>query len=198
VSAISEFEGTRFRLQRLRDAKLFSGWISEIDASNAALKLNGRPALDAGDKFFIQAFGEGQSITCQVEYLAGKPDRAIFKLHPPVKILQSTEDMRILVDGMKCNLKLGWFDAPGTLLDLSATGLGLQTSVPVERGETAEFSIIASVGEIIGSGEVRYCKAMDGVAGSYRVGLELAEFDRVNLAKWRRLLSQLTPAKLSA
>jgi len=85
-----------------------------------------------------------------------------FEISDEPSVCSSAEEMRILVDGVKCGVKLGWFEATTDVLDVSAHGIGIQTNVAVERGEHVELSLVGGSGEMVVCGEVRYCRKIDG------------------------------------
>lgn len=194
----SEFEGARARLQRLRDAKLFTGWVSQVSPTHVSLKLNPGSQGDAGEKFFVQLFGHEQSLMFPAVLASVNAETATLAYDGEVKRVASSEEMRVLLDeDLKCLVKLGWFEAWASVLDVSFSGLGLKTTMPVERGEMANITLPTVFGDIKGRGEVRYCRKMEE-DGFHRVGIELEEFDRLNMAKWRRFHAKVCGIEIEA
>jgi len=192
TNPLKALEGARVRCQRLRDAKLFSGWVQTLTPTYGQVKVDDKFNAEPGDRFFFQIYGDASCAMLPVSFASVRLGVAHFTIDGAIKTVASGEEMRTLIDGeIKCLLKLGWFESWGQILDVSFSGLGIKTSAPVERGENAHISILSSVGEITGKGEVRYCRKIEGLDGFFRVGLELEEYDRLNMAKWRRFLASV-------
>lgn len=191
---IKSFLGSRARLQRVKNSKFATGWILDVVDHRLELKLNEPLGQDQvfefGEEVFVQSFGLGESALFKANYQNRDGARLLFSIATEPKFVPSSEDARALVDGLKCAMKLGWFESVTDVLDISAGGMGLRSTVPVEKGEEVTLTVFSGVGEVHATGVVRYCRTIDGLVGTYRLGIEFDEFDRLNSAKWGRLLAQ--------
>lgn len=185
---LESFGGTRIRLQRLRDSKLFSGWIVGATSSRIEARIDSRTAVDLGDEFFVQAFGDANSAMFHAKTVGTSSRSASLDVLGDPRIVASSEDMRVLIDGLKCGAKLGWFECVTDVLDVSPHGIGIRLNVAVEKGEPIELSIVSLSGEIVVRGEVRYCRKQDSPISEFRIGISLFDMDRITGAKWNRLL----------
>lgn len=181
------FLGTRVRLQRLHDGRFFAGWLIEFHRDVLFVRKHGASALDEGDECFVQAFGQGTSMLFRATVLGSQGAKLSLRVLDKIQFATSFEEMRLLVEGPKCSVKLGWYESQCDVLDISHDGLGIASHVDFESGEHALLKIQCSAGTISGSGVVRYCRRGEAPGGSYRVGIELSKLDPTNSQKWDQL-----------
>ncbi len=182
------YEGTRIRLQRLSDSRFFTGWIFEIEDDTIVVRLNGLDEFESQEAFFIQAFGDGQAAMFRAAFENRNGHRSTFCQLTNPRSVDSNEAVRVKVADLKCTLKMGWFETVCDIIDLSPTGVGLRTLASVEKAEIANVSLSTRFGEIYGKGEVCYSKTIDGLTGSYRVGIEMYPLAQPHQTRWSQLL----------
>ncbi len=182
------YEGTRIRLQRVSDSRFFNGWIFEIENGTLIVRLNGLDEFEPKQEFFIQAYGDGQTAMFRATFEFRNGPRSSFQLLTTPQTIDSSEAVRVKVADLICTLKIGWFETVCDVIDLSPTGIGLRTMATVEKAEIASVTLSTRFGEIYGKGEVCYSKTIDGLTGSYRVGIELYPLAQPNQTRWSQLL----------
>ncbi len=182
------FARTRARLQRLSDAKIFSGWVSTINDHEAVLRINGENNLRVEDQLFVQAFGDG--VTAQFTGLVERAHCQTVTLSyaSAIKAIPTKEEVRL-----KTSLILGEIDASGfklefQVVDVSRGGIGIVTKLPLVKGAVVSVAIHEHIAELQCTAEVRYCRPIEGDEGAFRAGLRLNELDRINQARWNRIV----------
>lgn len=182
------FRNTRARFQRLRDAKLFSGWIRNFNGPTVVLTLARAAELQPGDEFMFQVFGHGTMAMFRAELSLQAGDQLTFQVIGPTQYRRSKEDMRLLADGITGVLTCDGFDIDVIFVDLSVKGAGVICGQQLTKGSAIELRIDSSQGPILCTGEVVYSKRMSLNDFQFRVGLSVTPRGRIDLARWQRLL----------
>lgn len=183
------FVNTRTRLQRLRDAKLVSGWVREITGTDVLVQTNEQVAVAPGEVFSFQVHGKGVSALFKgvVKVVSGDRD-LLFSIQPPIRYQKQSENVRIMVDGMTGLVSSGDLELEVLVMDLSENGAGILLSTSLHKGEKVQLRIDSPHGQIVCAAEVKYCRRDGQMPGQYRAGMLIAPENRVDLARWRRLL----------
>lgn len=189
--AFLRFCGTRARMQRVADMRFATGWIVNIGPGSAAIKVNESSNWSPGDTLFVQAYGVGECLSFGGQILSFVADVATLRIEGDTKVSASDEKTRHLVEGLKCHLKLGWFEAETEVLDVSTSGLALKTAVQVPKGESAELTIHTHFGDVLATATAKYCRKFAGGGETFRIGFELKTVDRLSEAKWRMAIDGL-------
>lgn len=150
------------------------------------VRINGRNGMSPSDECFVQVFCPLQTAIFKAICTQTRGESSTLRFSSPIQTASSSEEARSSVEGLRCTMKVGWFDAPGEVTDISASGIGIQSVTPLEKGEVIELDVPTRGGDIHLKGEVMYCRSVDGLLGLFRIGLELIDADRVNSAKWQR------------
>lgn len=189
------FIQTRARLQRIGDMKFFTGWVEAINHTQVRIRLRASKATVArGDKFSVEIAGKEQAATFigEVEEVAG----SLIDLSLPkgMALLPKKENARVIMFGVRGRILFEGSEYSATLVDISDNGLGLLTKSNLERGTVVQFEIFTPIGEVRGSGEVRYCRADQEAPSQFRAGIQVSALDRIERARWNQLLnSTVTP-----
>ena len=185
------FEGflrTRVRFQRTGDSRLFSGWILEITQGHVLITASDAGPYAVGEAFFIQANGIRSSTTFKAVLVAASNGNLRFEIKEAIRVMRSTEEARVRLDGAIAELCTGGKSTETEVLDISAHGLGLLSPVPIERGEEVQLTITAECGLVIrATGVVRYCQPGQEPQ-EHRIGIQLNPMDRVEQARWQQLI----------
>ncbi len=187
------YEGTRARCQRIRDAKLFSGWVGEITDGYIAMTCDHVPEFEPLDQIAIEVYGHAQNLLMVgvFESVAGK--QAQFRVVSSTRVIPAKENVRIHAGrlGVLCE-----FVGPeGNLLeyrvvDVSKGGVGLEGSMGLPKGHVGEIRFDTEAGDVTATAEVRYCK-LDEASREYRLGLRIEFSERVSRGRWLQLFSQV-------
>jgi hypothetical protein len=92
------------------------------------------------------------------------------------------------VSGIDVLLEDDYAPVEGKIVDLSSKGLGVAIHIPMQKGTAVRVKISCASGEILGEGEIRYCRQVSEVPPEFRVGIKLQPLDRLNQARWNRLM----------
>ncbi|ARU39894.1 hypothetical protein CCB80_01580 [Armatimonadetes bacterium Uphvl-Ar1] len=211
ISAAS-FVGTRTRFQRLRDAKIFSGWIESCDGDLITLSTNTQAAIQIGDVFRIEGYGHKVSMIVNAQILrVGQLDlmsdgivagisgtkssvieakRVTFQMRMsgPSRFSSSNENVRIKTPLLPVMVKSSQGEIQGFSLDVSMQGIGFTTAAVLVADEDIEAAIQTKYGMLSFRGNVRYCTSDRDRDGMYRCGIHLDPLDRTVSPKWEMLV----------
>lgn len=210
----NNFVGTRTRFQRLRDAKIFSGWIEGVDGDLITLSTNTQAAVQIGDVFRIEGYGHKVSMIVNAEILrvgqlnlgkdglvAGiqgtqsnivEAKRVSFqmRLSGPVRFASSNENVRIKTPFLPVMIWGGSGESQCHSLDVSMQGLGMTAAVRFVPDEEIRGQVQTKYGVLEFSGNVRYCTSDKDRDGMKRIGIHLNPLDRTIAPKWEQFVEQ--------
>ncbi|MBS1717151.1 MAG: PilZ domain-containing protein [Armatimonadetes bacterium] len=190
---MAEFEGTRARFQRLRDLKLFSGWVEKASNLELILLIDEPHPLVEQDQCNFQLFSEDSSAMVQgiviktVADMAKGKDGILFRLTSQPRRLPAQEAPRYLVRNLE-----GFVDdlaghIPFTVLDVSKNGLGLVTDFELFPKDEIAIKLLSAFGEIIMKGSVRYVRKVPKT-GRFRAGVQVQGAERTDVSLWRQVV----------
>ncbi len=182
------FLNTRARLQRLSDARFFSGWVSGSLGNHLSLRLAPGGDLALKDRIFVSlaAADFGATFHAEVTGLAGCEATLLIEGTP--KYGPATEDVRYSTEAMSGTLLTGARKVDLEIGDISSKGLGGHVGSELARGTSVRFAIDGLYGQVAGAAEVRYCRADHTQPGRFRIGLLITEVGRIDQARWTRML----------
>jgi hypothetical protein len=179
---------TRARFQRLKDAKFFSGWVRDLTAADVLIQVTEPISTVPGELFLIQVHGRHQSALFKASLRVFADRELVFNIHHPIRFTKATESMRLLIDGMTGLVTAGTQEIEVLVVDLSEKGAGVLLPCGIEKNEAVTLRIDSSQGQIVCLGQVRYCKPDPQMPGQYRAGILLRPDNRVDQARWQRLI----------
>ena len=175
-------------MQRLSDAKFFSGWVGGFLGSHLSMKMPASAELVAGDRVFVTIV----SAQCTATFTALVTGRSAvdsqLQLETPPKYGPVTEDVRYATEAMGGAITVGPKRHEFEIGDISEKGLGGYVDADLARGMNVGFEIEGLYGKVGGMAEVRYCRADPTKAGRFRVGLLIVQVGRIDQARWVRML----------
>ncbi len=184
---LSAFVNTRTRMQRLRDAKFYYGWIKELTNVNARAILNNNPTIDIGDKFLVEVHGKEKVAIFQAQVSGHAGDDVLLTVIGNVDYRDATESARVSVANVSGVADHDGLEIEIVVQDVSANGMGVIAAQPMRKGTRIRSILHTAFGEIQCTGEVRHAKPDADQFGRFRVGIALDEFDRLASARWKRL-----------
>lgn len=210
----NNYVGLRVRCQRLRDAKIFNGWIESFGLGRVEISTEAAHPPEAGDEFHFQVASVDGGITfraavdsCaaydlrQAVVVRTEGSSAVkafttkilvrMSLTTPVRPLALAEGARIKLPEFLIELEIDGQKLPVLCVDGSTGGLGVVAGAELERDKVTHVTIRTRVGTIEGEAEVRYCRADPNQAGGYRIGLMWTNVDRINRTLWNRFLREV-------
>jgi hypothetical protein len=177
----------RTRLQRVRDAKFFTGWITEFDEHEVKVRLGTIDTFEPGDHYLIEVFGPEVDAILQARVRMAFDNQAYFTVHGAVNYRPATENARLKVTGITGHLLFPDFDVEGKVIDISQNGIGMLVRKALPQKSHMQVRLLTPRGEINAEGEIRYCRAETNGSGTYRVGIQLGSLGRLERARWQRL-----------
>ncbi len=208
-----EFAGTRSRLQRFRDAKLFNGWIESFGETSLDVTTTTSATIEIGDTFNVEVFGNGVYSTFHAEVESIRPfdmmyggqvrsigkdgirfieaTQATVRLNvtSTIRFSQGTESVRIKAADHPVSLTLGEDVFQGTMIDMSPKGMGITVDEKLEPLSKVDVTVTSPFGNIVGTCEVRYCRPIK-LTGQFRCGLMFSEIERLQEQRWARFLRE--------
>jgi RNase P/RNase MRP subunit p29 len=203
------FQNTRVRFQRIKDAKLFNGWVRSLSSRNAVIGTATAVSVVPGESFRFEVFGTGARAVFEGRLEVVSGTNLGFAVTTPVRALPSNEEMRVKTPNLPATVFVTVKPAEddsgpsdletltedvsaargieGQVVDLSANGLGLVTSALFPKGTWLRIQIDTPWGKTDCIGEVRYCKPMGAM---FRLGLRIHAMDRLNRSRFDSLLKK--------
>lgn len=213
--SIDNFVGTRTRFQRLRDAKIFTGWIESYDGMTVGLSTNTNYAVQIGDEFRIEGYGHKVSMIVNTKLLeigkldlinegkvtavAGTNSRIVeakrvflrMGVSGSVRFASSNENVRIKTPQLPVLVQQGVVELQGFCLDVSQHGMSFTTSGQLNANEEIKGQLQTNLGILNCTGNVRYCLPDKDRDGMFRCGIDLDPFDRTTSPKWEAFMESL-------
>lgn len=210
----SDFVGSRARFNRMRDAKIFNGWVLDFAGNQIELSTSTDAVVEIGDEFRVEAFGNNISMvfnaeiedigtisleTCdvvkesssaQVKVVSAKQVTFRMRLVGQVKYSWSAESRRKRVDDLKCEVSYKGKELNCIVVDVSQQGLGVISTKKFESGEEFDVAISTKLGPVKGKATVRYCRPDADRPDHFRLGLLLEAMGRVDGPRWARFVEQ--------
>lgn len=189
---------TRVRLNRLRDAKIFSGRLVRIEQSKAWMVLNEPHLVKLQDTFMVEVHGPSTKVLFGVRFEAAEDEGFLFEVGKEIRYLPASEAARIAVEGFDAVVR--WSDAYGNyeykghLLDISKEGLGFAMLEEVSPGTTVQITVTKRHETYVLKGTVRYCRELNDGLGHCRVGVRLIHEERIPSARWMALFDRVIEA----
>jgi len=180
----------RTRLQRLSDAKFFSGWVTDLDETEVRVRLNVAGECEPGDQFLVEIFGNEVNASFKAGLSVSFDNQAYLTILSPIQHRAATESARLSVSDMFGNVVNEDSEVDVRVVDISRHGMGMIVRIPLTKGSQLKYKVISPVGELHGQGQVRYCRLDPSGNGLYRVGVRILELSRVDQAKWTRLIER--------
>ncbi len=184
-----DFSRTRARIQRLRDAKLFGAWVSQLVGNRVLVRRSPDLECRPGDLFHFQLFGKDSSLLFPAEFVVETQDVLVFEIQKPPRQVASSESPRINVRGLigRATVEASVIDLE--IVDMSLEGMGALANEPIPQGTEVDIEVSGPPGTVTGKAHVRNCRETV-VGGTYRIGFEVTAIDRTNQARWRSYFSE--------
>ena len=204
------FAGARSTFQRLSDAKILLGWTERMEGYGVVIRANLQTPLYPGDRFLFRLSGRGGDamFTARLSSVESEDAAALvalaaasgtgafldlaeqyytFNIEGSVQMVKAETEARYSRENGSVVLD-GWLE--GQIKDVSEHGLGILTQEEIPSKSTVKATIYAGMGVIEVNAEVRYCRKVSDNPATYRVGLRLADLDRINTSRWNAVLQR--------
>jgi len=184
------YKDTRVRLQRVKDAKFFSGWVMEMGGDSASVLLNDSTSMEVGNILVGEVCGRDNRALIDAVVSTVEEDLVSLGFRRTPRYEVARECSRTLVRNVIGNLCYQGEVVDVQVLDVSAKGIGLLTYAPLQPGDRVNISLESPHGPIKVGGQVRYCRPDAKRIGLYRAGLFVDELGRLDRARWQKLNGQ--------
>ena len=180
----------RARLQRLKDAKFFNGWVKEFDleGEQLAIQVPVTQSSEPGDVFMVEIHGADRTVIIKAKVSMASEGIIAFTFVGEPASMPPREKARIKVEGVGATLSSPSGAIDVEVSDISLEGCGILSSVQVDKGSRIEVMVDSPAGPIDCKGEVRYCKSDAEMQGLYRIGVLLEPLGRLEQARWNKMI----------
>jgi len=206
------YTGTRIRLQRFSDAKMFHGWVESFDGKSFYVNLPTDYPIAPGDEFLMQGASVGGAMTCRcravesslidASRIVSNPRSAAVQQIPQTRVTcRILGDIHLAVAKEEARYRIPdvvFVMFPGEdvafsamAVDGSESGIGAICQTAIPAGTDCPFAFPTEYGEVRGVLTSRYSRPVSKQAQLYRVGFFLKELDRINRSKWVKFLDNL-------
>lgn len=208
--------GYRVRVQSLSNARLYNGWLTKASEVECVIELDGELTPESESLVHIQVLTPGTLVVGKGVVIGSYFDERIFKLShkakpsftylqrraylklridPSVKYIASAEEYRLQCEPITVGLATPGDDYSDTVaVDVSPNGVGVLTSVPWGRGHTIQFMVPTILGDVHGTGQVRYARKLQEAPTVFRVGISIEAISRLDAQKWDQFVTRLAKA----
>lgn len=212
---IENFVGTRTRFQRLRDAKLFSGWIESYVGNVIVLSTNTNYAVNIGDQFRIEGYGHKvsmvvnarlneigrldinkESLVTEVQgtnarILEAKRIHLQMSVVGPVRFAATEESLRIKAPMLPILVEQGEVQVQGYCVDAGLQGFGFVTDCQLVSDTEVKAQIQTKHGMVVCKGNLRYCIKDRDRDDMYRCGVHISPLERTMAPRWDAFLNDI-------
>ncbi len=208
-----DFIGTRCRMHRLRDARIFHGWIQTMFGSRVEVLTPADAFVQIGEKFRFELHGrktsavfdacltdveqfdvESQGVEYAVEGSAAKVVEAEwivlqFNIDGQFRYANALQPFRIRTTNIEIKVIARDWTCQATSVDVSMKGIAILHDQQVEPGQKVKFEAMTPLGKVMGEAIIRQCQKAKG--GKFRLGLQLCDLGRLDKPRWERLITEL-------
>lgn len=206
-----DFAGTRARLFRLHDSKIFHGWVRNVFGSRVEVVSPTDQPVQIGEKYRFELHGRRTSAVFDASLesvepfdMSGKGDsyavegsnvRIIeaswvvlqFYVDGQFRYSNAIKPFRARADGVKAQILVDGETVYLEVIDVSQQGLAVKGFMPLSPGLKVGLVVETPIGSVRGSGTIRNCRSEDG--HEHRIGIELDRMGRIDQPRWDRFVS---------
>ena len=184
TSAKVTFVNNRVRMQRLSDAKLFSGWVSSISKRHAIVQVSTILEVSAGDRFRFEVVGKGATALFEGRLEMASGTILVFGVTTSIRAFPSKEDARARTRCLSAlvyrlagseSKEISGDAIEAQVVDISANGVGLLSQIQFAKGDRLHLEIDQARARC--EGEVRYCRSEEV---GFRIGIRITQTDRLS------------------
>lgn len=210
-----DFVGTRARFQRLRDARLFNGWIENFFGNKVEVTTSTEFPVEIGDEFRFEGFGHHISVVFNAKLeavhqvdlgdlsalqaiegsnariLEARTSTLSLVVTNQARYAASSETVRVKVQDLYTKVNWQMFAEDGFVTDVSPMGVGLLLREKISVGEPVDVQIQTNLGLVKATGSVRHCRPERDRPGYNRLGVMFTDLGRLERPKWERFLKEI-------
>jgi hypothetical protein len=185
---LEQLQGTRCRLQRLRDLKFLSGWVRSATAQQITIELKEAVPAEEGEKYNLEGATGGSNLAYPCMLI--KADGGLYRLSVTGEPLVTTpgQEPRYRAYNIEVSMQGPDSAIQSQAIDISASGIGVLTFEPLPRFARVKLAVRNSSTSVECLGTVRYCRPDQDERGCYRIGVQVDFEDRLSRAMWARMV----------
>lgn len=184
------FVNVRVRMQRLSDAKFYSGWLRSMSESEVVIDFTGGDVFEPGTKFFLSINGVNSAAVVQTQLTSQSPGFLNLRYDGQVKYLNPSEQARRLVTGLTGVIEIAGGEIDMQITDVSVKGFGALIEGVILKGSIVTIQIDTQFGNVTAQAEIRYCRQDSKDSMRHRVGFQITQIGRIENARWGRLTEE--------
>lgn len=184
------FVNVRVRMQRLSDAKFYSGWLRSMSESEVVIDFTGGDMFEPGTKFFLSINGVNSAAVVQTQLTSQSPGFLNLRYDGQVKYLNPSEQARRLVTGLTGVIEIAGGEIDMQITDVSVKGFGALIEGVILKGSIVTIQIDTQFGNVTAQAEIRYCRQDSKDSMRHRVGFQITQIGRIENARWGRLTEE--------
>lgn len=181
-------------MQRLSDAKLLAGWVVSMSELEIVVRFIDTEGVRNDDSIFVQAYGNGVVGQFTGRVVSCRSQMVTMVLVTGIKALPTQEAYRLKTDLILGELNANGFRMDFQIVDVSEKSLGVVTKLPLVKGATVQVQIDDCGNKIESNAVVKYCRPLNDGSGQFRAGLAFKDIDKVQWARWSRLVENVAAA----
>lgn len=195
------FLNTRCTFQRVKDARIFHGWVESFDEHDIAIRTTLSEDMSDTDVFYFQVFGLEEDLTFGGLYCtkittnalladSAHPNTALcmFSVNTKIAHRPSNGNPRLTNQGAQVTVVTsvpGLRDTePLEVLDISPRGLALALPTQLPKETELELRVATGFGEVQMKALVKNSRM---IGDHYRHGLEIQDMHRIDQLRWNRM-----------
>ncbi|MBI1331877.1 MAG: PilZ domain-containing protein [Armatimonadetes bacterium] len=181
------FINVRVRLQRLKDAKFYAGWVRTFSDTEIVIDFPSQDWFESGTKFYITINGVQSAAAVQATLDNQSPGFITLHFDGPLRYLNPSESARRQVTGLTGVIRLDDTEIEMQVTDVSTKGFGAVIDGALPRGTVVDIEVDTQFGNVSGKAEVRYCRQDTKDSLKHRMGFLFVQLGRIETARWSRL-----------
>lgn len=181
---IDQLQGTRARMQRLRDAKFFSGWVVKASSDLLEIQVANSSVLSAGDRFSVEVNGKVKAMAFECELKSQKDTLITLIVCSGPRPIPSSEPPRIKKSGVSARVSHGQKVHETSVLDVSESGVGFSSLEEIPKGTEVSMLVVSGNLQLLIAGVTTYDRADTSQPGRHRIGVQIKGLDRQTENQW--------------
>lgn len=194
AASITTFRNVRSRLKRLNGNTWLAGWVTHLAREESRIRLWNNVPMVLGERVSCECYGQGIVARFQGKVLAQASENLAITVLGSISYAPSEETPRIYASGLVGQLEGPNGAANMNVLDLSPQSLGATVDVEFNIGTVLTMHLSTEMGPIEACVSVANSRPDPALHGHFRVGMHILDIQRLDRARWGRLVSERAEA----
>lgn len=212
MSSLLALNNARTTLQRVSDAKFFSGWVKRISPQEITFLVHTACLIAPGDEFAFQVYGNGHDAFFRgkaVSVVGAEPGPLFAMNRASATSLEVNCDIlgsmalrdarghpRFHVSGVTAQINPGSSEdgQRDIIIDIGPVGFSILTAQKLKKSQKVDLFIYTKDQTIECRAEVRNCITYSLNNEYQRVGMQIEGMTRIDARRWKELYSEILQA----